>query len=131
MTGDEATIEQLVANVERGAKWLAEHDSDPPGRFYLWWKARLIPSTPMPAQPEEVRAAYGVWFRAYEGTDYEYRFTAPKEEVVLAVADEVRAIDYSGFKRTSERRRGHWYGDALMEVWVTMMRAYWARRNGR
>ena len=66
MTGDEATIEQLVANVERGAKWLAEHDSDPPGRFYLWWKARLIPSTPMPAQPEEVRAAYGVWFRAYE-----------------------------------------------------------------
>jgi hypothetical protein len=69
--------------------------------------------------------------RAYEGTDYEYRFTAPKEEVVLAVADEVRAIDYSGFKRTSERRRGHWYGDALMEVWVTMMRAYWARRNGR
>lgn len=58
-------IEQLVASVEKGAAWLGEHDSDPPGRFYLWWKAGMVPSSPMPGQPPEVREAYGRWYRAF------------------------------------------------------------------
>ena len=56
----------LVDRVEAGRAWLAKHDTDPPGRFYLWWQAKLRPGVPMPAQPPEVQEAYTEWVRAFE-----------------------------------------------------------------
>lgn len=60
-----SAIEQLHDRVEAGRKWLAEHDSDPPGRFYLWWQAKLRPGQPMPAQPKEVQDRYAEWHRGF------------------------------------------------------------------
>lgn len=59
-----APVEDLVANVERGAKWLGEHDPD--GSNYLWWKMGMTPLSPMPGQSEARRQEFIVWYRAYE-----------------------------------------------------------------
>lgn len=56
-------LEQLREKVGRGLTWLQEHD--PKGRFYLWFLAKILPGSPMPAQPEEVRQAYREWHSAY------------------------------------------------------------------
>lgn len=44
-------IEVLGERVENGIKWLT--DNDPDGAFHFWFKAGLLPTTPMPAQTEE------------------------------------------------------------------------------
>lgn len=33
--------DETYERVEKGRKWLAEHDHEPPGRFYLWFKAGI------------------------------------------------------------------------------------------
>jgi hypothetical protein len=56
----------LEQRIEKGRAWLAEHDSDPPGRFYLWWAMRLQPTGAWPQQPADVVERYRVWHQGFE-----------------------------------------------------------------
>lgn len=59
MTDD---LETLYQRSEAGIRWLSEHDPD--GAFHLWYTARIVPGSPMPAQGEEVQSAYREYHQA-------------------------------------------------------------------
>lgn len=52
-------LEERVAN---GIRWLTEHD--PVGAFHFWFKAGLLPSSPMPRQTEEVIEQWKAYYSA-------------------------------------------------------------------
>lgn len=56
----EATLEQLQQRVANGIRWLSEHD--PSGAFHAWYCAGLTPTSVMPAQDAETRAAYREYY---------------------------------------------------------------------
>lgn len=77
-----ATADELLARVEAGSRWLAEHD--PKGIFYLWHSSGISPRGRLPAltKPEhqgyiEGRAEryaewvgqYLIWNRLYDALD--------------------------------------------------------------
>ena len=57
------TLEQRV---EEGRVWLAEHDADPPGRNYLWWKSGIrVGQKHGKHVTAETVAAYEKWVKAF------------------------------------------------------------------
>ena len=52
----------LEDRVAKGIEWLTEHD--PTGGFHLWFVARILPGTPMPAQTPERQAEYRMYYKA-------------------------------------------------------------------
>lgn len=55
-----------LERVEQGQKWLAEHDADPPGRNYIWYKAGIRPGQKMGKHvTDATKEAYAVWHKAY------------------------------------------------------------------
>lgn len=59
MTDD---LETLWRRSEEGIRWLTAHDPD--SSFHLWYEARIVPGTPMPAQTDERQAEYREYYRA-------------------------------------------------------------------
>jgi hypothetical protein len=57
-----AELARLYERIERGIAWLSEHD--PQSAFHLWFEGRILPTSPMPAQSPEVKAAYTDYYRA-------------------------------------------------------------------
>lgn len=69
----EQPLPELAERLERGARWLDQHD--PEGRFHIWFTSRIPPGSPMPAQPPEVQQAYREYHAArtlWERLDAEY-----------------------------------------------------------
>lgn len=54
-----ATVAELDVRLGNGMVWLTERDPD--GAFYIWFRAGLSESTRIPAQSDEVRAAWREW----------------------------------------------------------------------
>ena len=59
------------------------------------------------------------------GTDYEYRASIPRREVVKTIMQEVSNIKYDNFKNANNRDR--W--DHLLDVWEVMADAQDIREN--
>lgn len=55
-------LPELYRRIDNGIAWLTEHD--PTGRFHLWFMAKLLPSTPKPAQDEASKDAYAAYYPA-------------------------------------------------------------------
>lgn len=57
----------LVERVEEGKAWLAAHDSDPPARNYIWYRAGIIPGQKHGSHvTAETIADYERWYKAFE-----------------------------------------------------------------
>lgn len=52
--------------------------------------------------------------------DYRFRVSLPREQVVEAIAEQMRSIDYVDFKSQVHDRERH---DAYVQVWSAMQRA--------
>jgi len=63
------TAEETYERVAAGQKWLAEHDHEPPGRFYLWYKAGIrkvsFKSGDKPEAVADLQARYDKWVKAF------------------------------------------------------------------
>lgn len=59
------------------------------------------------------------------GTDYQFRARIDREQVALAMAEQVRGIQYGNFKATVHDENRH---DAYREAWSAMMRFQRTRR---
>ena len=89
--------EETYERVESGRKWLAKEDSDPPGRFYLWYKAG-VRRVHQKHFSEEVRAetqkrydqwvkALKMWINLYEKLEREVEAEYPKSAWEVADAE--------------------------------------------
>lgn len=70
-----------------------------------------------------------MWFgetcviREGEGTDYPYRFSVSRENFAQWAAQEIQEyLNYTNFKLAVKSSRGEDWEDALMDVWIAMMK---------
>lgn len=70
-----------------------------------------------------------MWFgescviREGEGTDYPYRFSVSRANFAQWAAQEIAEyINYTNFKSAAKASRGEDWEDALMDVWLAMMK---------
>lgn len=53
----------------------------------------------------------------HTGTDYQFRATAPREAVTLALSELVMGIDYCNFKNAVAERQGYGRANVYSQVW--------------
>lgn len=65
------------------------------------------------------------------GTDYRYRLYLPRELFGAFLLETVEAVDYPNFKNSITAARGRKWHDALMDIWVTLLKVDDGKKNPR
>jgi len=63
----EAKLRDVQVRIGNGIEWLTVND--PKGVYHLWYTSGILPYSPMPAQPAEVREQYQRYYAARKTFD--------------------------------------------------------------
>ena len=107
------------------------HKDCPPHHVMVRARSRAHLSAFFEPLPSRERRSYQERVRAHEGTDYQFRVSAPRATVKRLLAAHVDVLDYSNFKDEAARvsptltspHGGRWMG-ALHDVWSAVWEAF-------